>query len=293
MTEAKEDWNPRWNAAPSPADRVSVVIACFNCKPYIDEAIDSAFCQTLKAHEVIAVDDGSTDGTWEYLHLIKTKRHPTLRILCHPERSNQGASATRQRGVREASGDYVAFLDGDDIHLPEKLEYQVNALKANPEVVLCHSAIMVIGDRSRAEGFEGYFRHNPKSPYHLRNRNDYLVNNFINTSSVMVRTSLIQKINFAIPCRPHQVEDWLCWCLISAHGKFLYLDLALSGYRVHPASTTTAIDGNRLIKLHALLECRLALLARSPFSLHWFRVALAVMSCLQKMQLEYKAILSQ
>jgi len=289
MTKARGDAKLHMGTQLNSADQVSVVIPCFNCKPYIGEAIDSAYCQTLKPHEVIVVDDGSTDGTWEHVHQLRIDHHPTLKILCHPKRANRGASATRQRAVLEASGNYVAFLDSDDIHLPEKLELQVNAMKANPEVVLCHSAIVVIGDRSRAEGFEGYFRHNPKTPYSLRSRKDYLINNYINTSSVMVRASLIKRINFTLPYRPHQVEDWLCWCLISSQGKFLYLDHALTGYRVHPACTTTAIDANRLIKLHALLECRLALLARTPFSFHWFRVALAVVSCLREMKREYKA----
>ena len=289
MTEASSDRKLHTLTPVKHTDKVSVVIPCFNCKPYIAEAVDSAFCQTLKPHEVIVVDDGSTDGSWEHLHRLKADRYPTLKILCHPHHANQGASATRQRGVLEASGSYVAFLDGDDIHFPEKLQLQVTAMKANPEVVLCHTAIEVIGDRSSADGFEGYFRHNPKNPYSLREKKDYLINNFINTSSVMVRASQIKKINFALPYRPHQVEDWLCWCLISSQGKFLFLDHALTGYRVHLASTTTTIDANRLIKLHALLECRLALLARSPFSFHWFRVALAVVSCLKEMEREYNA----
>lgn len=275
---------------PSLADQVSVVIPCFNCNPYIDEAVDSAFRQTLKPYEVIAVDDGSTDGTWEHLHQLRADRYPTLRILCHPQRANRGASATRKLGVDEASGNYIAFLDGDDIYLPDKIECQVDALQKNPGAVLCHSAIIVIGDRSNAEGFEWHFRQNPQSsPYKLRSRKDYLIHNYINTSSVMVRSSMIKEIHFALPYRPYQVEDWLCWCLISARGKFLYLDHALTGYRVHSASTTTAIDASQLTKLHALLEFKLALLVRSKFSLHWIRVALAVMQCLRKLMSEYKA----
>jgi glycosyltransferase involved in cell wall biosynthesis len=274
-------------------DRVSVVIPCFNCRPYIQETIASAFHQTLPPFEVIAVDDASTDGTWEELQRLKVDQYPALQILCHPQRANCGPSATRQRGVCSASGDYVAFLDGDDTHHFEKLEIQVGAMNAHPKVVLCHSAITVIGDRSRAESFEGYFRHNPKAPYKLRSHREYLVNNYINTSSVMVRAAAIRDIDFAIPLRPHQYEDWLCWCLLADKGEFLYLDRALTGYRIHPTNTTTTIDSNQLIRLHAELECRLALLAKMPFGLHSFRVGIHVLKGLREMIREYRKPLPQ
>ena len=247
------------------SDRVSVVIPCFNCNSYIVECISSVFAQTLAPYEVIAVDDGSTDGTWEMLHQLKADFYPLLQILSHLQRGNKGPSVTRQLGVRAATGDFVAFLDGDDIYYPGKLEAQVKAFHANPEVMLCHTAILVIGDRSRAESFEGYFRHNPKTAYVLSRQKEYLINNYINTSSVMVRASAIKYVDFSIPYRPYQYEDWLCWCLLSGRGKFLYLDHALTGYRVHPSNTTSVIDSSRLVKLYALLEFRLALLAKGNF----------------------------
>jgi glycosyltransferase involved in cell wall biosynthesis len=249
------------------SNRVSIVIPCFNCKPYIVECISSVFAQTLAPYQVIAVDDGSTDGTWEILHQLKAGSYPLLQILSHLQRGNKGPSVTRQLGVRAATGDFVAFLDGDDIYYPDKLSAQVKAFHANPDVTLCHTAILVIGDRSRAESFEGYFRHNPKSAYVLPRQKEYLINNYINTSSVMVRVSAIRNVDFAIPYRPYQYEDWLCWCLLGDSGKFLYLDNALTGYRVHPSNTTSVIDSSRLVKLYALLEFRLALLAKRNFRL--------------------------
>ncbi|WP_216901909.1 glycosyltransferase [Synechococcus sp. CCY 9618] len=273
---------------PTRGDRVSIVIPCFNCRPFIEETITSAFHQTLAPHQVIAVDDGSTDGTWKELQRLKADHFPSLELLSHPHHANLGPSATRQRGVRAATGDHVAFLDGDDTFYPEKLETQVRALNAHPDVVLCHSAITVIGDRNRAESFEGYFRHNPRGPYSLRRHKEYLVNNYINTSSVMVRARVIKCINFAIPYRPHQYEDLLCWCLLAGKGRFLYLDLALTGYRVHSANTTSAIDANRLIRLHAILECRLALLTKTGWNPHCFRLAASVLNSLREMIQEYR-----
>lgn len=275
----------------SDTSRVSVVIPCFNCRPFVEETIASAFHQTLEPHQVIVIDDGSTDGTWEELQRLKAYRFPALQILTHAQRANRGPSATRQRGARAATGDYVAFLDGDDTFQPEKLAIQVQAMASHPEVVLCHSAIKVIDDRSRAESFEGYFRHNPRIPYELRKRKGYLHNNFINTSSALARTAALKSIDFEIPYRPNQYyEDWLCWCLLAQRGRFLYLDSPLTCYRVHAASTTSSMDKEtyKLIRLHAKLESTLVLLARSRIGPYSIGVIFSVWNCLKKMLEEYR-----
>lgn len=271
--------------------RVSVVIPCFNCRPFVEATIASAFNQTLEPYEVIAIDDGSTDGTWEELLRLKAHRFPALQILTHSQRGNRGPSATRQKGAQAATGDYVAFLDGDDTFEREKLAIQVNAMTAHPDVVLCHSAITVIDDRSRADSFEGYFRNNPKTPYELRKRKDYLQNNFINTSSVLARASALKSIDFEIPYRPNQYyEDWLCWCLLAERGKFIYLNIPLTCYRVHAASATSSMDKetHTMIRLYAKLESTLVLLARSKTSRYSFGVLLSIYSCLARMVEEYK-----
>jgi glycosyltransferase involved in cell wall biosynthesis len=77
-------------------------------------------------------------------------------------------SASRYRGFLAASGTYVAFLDADDVFLPGKLEAQLWAMEANPEVVLCHTAVKVIGDESKAAFFEGVLRAASVVPYHFR-----------------------------------------------------------------------------------------------------------------------------
>ncbi len=113
---------------------VSVVIPTFNRLSFTTEAVESVLRQTVCDLELVVVDDGSEDGTAE--HLRKCFPDPRLRVI-GPE--NLGVSAARNRGARETSGDWVAFLDSDDFWLPRKLERQLQALKDHPGTVACYT----------------------------------------------------------------------------------------------------------------------------------------------------------
>src|SRR3972149_614140 len=105
--------------------KVSVIIPSYNRADCVCDAIDSVLAQTYRDFETIVVDDGSTDET---LQVLRNYRND-IRCL---RRENGGAGAARNLGILSASGDYVAFLDSDDIMLPRRLEYQVAALDRFP-----------------------------------------------------------------------------------------------------------------------------------------------------------------
>jgi glycosyltransferase involved in cell wall biosynthesis len=260
---------------------ISVIIPCYNTVNYVGEAIDSAYAQASSlAIEVIVIDNVSTDGSWEELARLKRERYPDLQILCHPDRANLGVSASRYRRVLAASGTYVAFLDADDVFFPGKLEAQLQAMEANPEVVLCHTAVKVIGDESQAPFFEAVLRADSVVPYNFRAQKDYLIRQGICNSSAMVRAEALKPIRFAIS-QLFQFEDWLCWCLLAARGPFLFLDQPLVGYRVHEHASTAAVARSRIRHLYALLEFKIALFARCESGWHGLRVRLSVLESLR------------
>lgn len=111
--------------------RVSVVIPAFNAEQTIERAVASAMAQTLPAHEIIVVDDASSDNTVRALESIGASAVIVRRLA-----NNVGAAAARNHGVQEASGSLIAFLDADDEWLPTKLEVQVALMAANPRCVL-------------------------------------------------------------------------------------------------------------------------------------------------------------
>ncbi|MBW1727683.1 MAG: glycosyltransferase family 2 protein [Deltaproteobacteria bacterium] len=110
--------------------QISVIIPLYNKGPYIRRALDSVFSQTFQDYEVIVVDDGSTDDGPDK---VKAYNDPRLRLI---RQANAGPGAARNRGIKEAKGQYVAFLDADDEWLPEFLLNSITNLQNHPECVL-------------------------------------------------------------------------------------------------------------------------------------------------------------
>jgi len=127
---------------------VSVTLVVYNGERDVAQAIDSVLGQNYPAFEVIAVDDGSTDGTWEVLrsygHRIRAVRQP-----------NGGLPVARNTGLRHARGEFIALMDHDDLCMPERLSVQVAFLRAHPAVGLCGS------------DFSAFNEHGPIEPSHI------------------------------------------------------------------------------------------------------------------------------
>ena len=118
---------------------VSVVIPTYNRALTISPAIDSALNQTYKNIEIIVVDDGSTDNTKEALKPYEQK-------ITYIPQANSGVSSARNIGIQRAAGEYVAFLDSDDLWYPQKLEKQIEAIQKNQEYALCLTNIEYINE---------------------------------------------------------------------------------------------------------------------------------------------------
>src|SRR5216117_1951628 len=120
---------------------VSVVIPAFNAEQHIGEALSSIRDQTLPDVEVILIDDGSTDGT-----LREAERFADSLDLTIVRQANAGPSAARNSGIRTARGRYCAFLDADDIMLPELLAAQSALLDSDPDLGLVLTDVMTFNE---------------------------------------------------------------------------------------------------------------------------------------------------
>lgn len=112
-----------------------MIIPVYNCEEYVREALDSVLCQTLQDIEILCIDDGSTDKTPEILRNYQ-KRNEKIQVFTQ---KNSGQSAARNRGIEEAAGEYIYFLDSDDKIIPKTLELLYTSAKAKSlDVVYCN-----------------------------------------------------------------------------------------------------------------------------------------------------------
>ncbi len=128
--------------------KVSVIIPTYNRAKFIGRALDSVLGQTFTDYEVIVVDDGSTDGTREVLEAAYDGK------IKYIYQKNGGVSAARNRGISEARGTYVAFLDSDDFWVPEKLAEQVEILDNHPRVGIVYARMPILNDRAQIIGWK-------------------------------------------------------------------------------------------------------------------------------------------
>jgi glycosyltransferase involved in cell wall biosynthesis len=120
--------------------RVSVVTVFYDAEEFIEEAIESALAQTFDNWELLLVDDGSTDRSSEIAIGYSERRPERIRYLQHENHQNRGISVSQNLGIKEARGEYIAFLDSDDVWLPQKLADQVRLLDSIPEAAFVYGA---------------------------------------------------------------------------------------------------------------------------------------------------------
>ena len=120
---------------------VSCIIIFLDAAEFIDEAIQSIIAQHYPNWELLLVDDGSTDQSTAIAKRYREQYPGQIRYLEHDGHENRGLSASRNLGMRHAKGEYIGFLDADDIWLPHKLERQVPVLEAHPEVGMAYGSL--------------------------------------------------------------------------------------------------------------------------------------------------------
>ena len=121
--------------------RVSIIMVFLNARRFMDEAIKSVEAQTFTDWELVLVDDGSDDGSNELAAGHVAADPARIRLVQHPDRGNHGTGASRNLGLSVATGEFVAFLDADDVYLPQRLEIHVALLERHPEAVMVQSCV--------------------------------------------------------------------------------------------------------------------------------------------------------
>jgi glycosyltransferase involved in cell wall biosynthesis len=216
--------------------KVSVVVPIYNQLPFIRETVDSVLAQDYENVELVLSDDGSTDGTREILSEY-AERHPERIKLVVSER-NTGIPGAFNRALDAHTGEYVAWLGGDDVMLPGKLSAQVALLQSRPEIDgCCHDADVFDSATGRSYGrfteiYNGR-RGVREGGVELLLDPAYLML----PSTMMLRSSAVGHRRF--DTRVRVANDWLFDIVLFRHGRIAGLDQVLARYRRHQRNATS------------------------------------------------------
>ena len=201
--------------------QVSVIIPTYKHQNFILATLDSVFAQTFTDYEVIVINDGSPDDTAEVLRPLAEAGR--IRYI---EQVNGGQAAARNRGITMAQGEFIALLDDDDLWPPDKLEWQVAALRAAPDAVLAYGYSRAFGDKPSIE-LPGM--NTPNGDV----ESAFLQQNWITTpGQTLIRASALKQIGNFDP-QLWGVDDWDLYIRLAGAGSFLYMRKVALHYRVH------------------------------------------------------------
>lgn len=222
---------------------VSVIIPTYNRGWILKETIDSVWAQDFRDFELIVVNDGSNDNTHDILDLYKED----IIVL---QQENKGVSSARNKGIASASGQFIAFLDSDDLWLPQKLSTQVDFFNANPDALIC---------QTEEKWIRNGIRVNPKKR-HKKLSGDIFEHSLylclVSPSAVMIKRSLFAKIGMFDETLP-ACEDYDMWLRISCRYPVYLIDAPLiikRGGHADQLSKSYGLDRYRIQSLKKIIE---------------------------------------
>ncbi len=220
---------------------VSVIIPTFNRAWCLFEAIDSVITQTYPNYELIIIDDGSTDDT--------QKRLATRDGVAVIRQQNQGVSAARNKGIKASKGELIAFLDSDDLWLPDKLAVQVKFFTQNPGAMICQTQESWIRNGKRIHPKN---RHRKASGYFFERSLELCL---VSPSAVMIKRKLFDELGHFDEHLP-ACEDYDLWLRIGAHLPIYLIDESLvvkRGGHADQLSSNPGLDKFRIRSIQNLL----------------------------------------
>ena len=231
---------------------VSVIIPTYNRGWIIKEAVESVLAQDVDDVELIVVDDGSTDHTVE---ILKGFGEDIILI----RKDNEGVSAARNRGIAAASGRFIAFLDSDDLWLPQKLSRQIDFFDSNPHALICQTEEIWMRNHVRV---------NPKKRHKKPSGMIFepsLSLCLVSPSAVMIKRSLFDEVGLFDETFP-ACEDYDLWLRISCRYPVYLIDTPLiikRGGHKDQLSASSGLDKYRIKAINKIMES--GLLSNSQF----------------------------
>ncbi len=223
--------------------QVSVIIPVYNAVHYIEEAVQSALIQPETA-EIILVDDGSTDGSYEICQ--KLSQNPKVKLFTHPNRQNKRAGATRNLGIRQASSEFIAFLDADDYYLENRFAKAKEVFRKYPDADGTYDLLGIHYETEKGRTLFNQQQKNIVTSFSLKTAHpDVLFESFVKNETafsvhtvILKMSSFVDELMFAEHLYQGQDTDFI---LKWIHNNKIYpasTGKAVTVYRIHDNNTT-------------------------------------------------------
>lgn len=227
---------------------VSIILPCYNSGKYLQQTIDSVLAQTYKNWELIAIDDCSTDNTLEILQAAAAL-DTRIKVITHAINAGR-PSMTKNTGLRHAEGDYIQFIDHDDIYLPDKTRLLLDVLIHRPACCAAFSNMYFIDRNGNLDGI--YLKSFISDGHQLLTPDGadtfitgdklafFMACEYtpISTQTCLIAKHRINHLSIEFNETFTICEDKELWIRIAINGKFVYLDQPLALYRLHETNLT-------------------------------------------------------
>jgi len=221
----------------------SVIVASYNYEKLLPETLESLMAQSYKDFEVLIVDDGSSDGS-PAVARDYAARHANVRVLTHPGNVNKGIAATVKLGVDNASGEYVAFCESDDLWTPDHLEKMAAVIREHPDASLLSNGVEMFGDAAQVAARQDYIdmieRRLREGFNFISIAEDVFVNFIPTMSAVMIRRSIMGELDYN-PFFPAWFDFWL-YRQILVKTRLYHVHDILTLWRQHESANDPARD---------------------------------------------------
>lgn len=220
---------------------VTVFIPVFNCEKYICECLDSIVNQTYKNLDILIIDDGSTDKTVQIIESYKDKR---IRLI--KNNKNKGIPYTRNLGIKESRGKYIALMDADDISNNNRIEKQVNFLESNLNVDVVTSNYRMFNDKISKKVILN------KNIEEIKISLIFLCS-LCNPSS-MIRVDSMKNLNINYNKNCFIAQDYELWTQFARKGNIFNLEDVLLNYRTDHGNITSKTKANKRIERRRIID---------------------------------------
>ncbi len=207
------------------SQKVSINLCCYNSEKYLKETLDSIVNQAYKDWELVIINDGSCDSTETIISHYIEQGHPII----YKYQENQGLSSSRNEAIRLSHGDYIAFIDHDDIWLPHKLETQTRYLQTHPECEFLYSNAYVLQDKKQRLIYPMRAKMPEGSVFRT-----FLTRYPVNLQTVVIKKKIIDGMDHWFDKKLELCEEYDFFLRLLHNGQAGYQKDPLAVYRLHP-----------------------------------------------------------